>query len=157
AWVGSRLPKRRQRRSKSSANEPADRVSPRAGWKEAGTNGLPTLKCFGDRFLERTGETRGGFRATRSLPGFCPRCATSAEARQGRTAMSTRLVVRVTAPVLVISGLLLMIGVVAAWYVQRMQRTVSEDLLWNVHTMRAGEELEIYLREVGRQLNLFRI
>jgi signal transduction histidine kinase len=50
-----------------------------------------------------------------------------------------------------------MIGVVAAWYVQRMQRTVSEDLLWNVHTMRAGEELEIYLREVGRQLNLFRI
>jgi signal transduction histidine kinase len=71
--------------------------------------------------------------------------------------MSTRLVVRVTAPVLVISGLLLMIGVVGAWYVQRMQRAVSEDLLWNVHTMRAAEELEIYLREAGRHLNLFRI
>jgi signal transduction histidine kinase len=71
--------------------------------------------------------------------------------------MASRLIVRITAPILAISGLLLAAGVVGAWYVQRMQRNVSENLLWNVRTMRAAEELEIALREVGRQLHLFRI
>jgi signal transduction histidine kinase len=71
--------------------------------------------------------------------------------------MASRLVARITAPILAISGLLLAAGVVGAWYVQRMQRNVSENLIWNVRTMRAAEELEIALREVGRRLHLFRI
>src|SRR5271154_1992165 len=57
--------------------------------------------------------------------------------------MSSRLIVRVTAPVVAISLLLLAVGIGAAWQVQRWQKRVSQDLRVNVSGMRAGEELEI--------------
>jgi signal transduction histidine kinase len=69
--------------------------------------------------------------------------------------MSSRLLVRITAPILAISGLLLTVGVFGAWYVQGQQRSVSDKLLWNLRSMRAAEEVEIAFREIGRQLNLF--
>src|SRR5208337_3759009 len=71
--------------------------------------------------------------------------------------MASRLMVRITAPIMVISGLLLGLGLFGAWSVQRMQRTNSADLHENLGAMRAAEELEIALREMGRQINRFRI
>ncbi|HXG13189.1 MAG TPA: ATP-binding protein [Gemmataceae bacterium] len=69
--------------------------------------------------------------------------------------MTARLIVRMTAPLLVISGLLLAVGVGTAWYVQRLQKNASEVLTLNVASMRAAEELEIGLREVRNQLDRF--
>src|SRR5262245_35183726 len=69
--------------------------------------------------------------------------------------MNTRLVVRMTAPITAISVLLLAIGVVAAWYVHRLQKQTSYVLALNVASVRAAEELEIGVREVRTQLNLF--
>jgi signal transduction histidine kinase len=71
--------------------------------------------------------------------------------------MHSRLMVRMTAPILAISALLLTVGVVGAWYVQRLQRNVSGNLLWNVSSMRAAEELEMAVRDVRTQLDLFLI
>lgn len=69
--------------------------------------------------------------------------------------MSSRLVARMTAPVLGVSILLLGVGGLAAWYVQRLQRNASDVLAINVGSMRAAEELEIGLREIRTQMNQF--
>ena len=53
------------------------------------------------------------------------------------------------------SLLLLALGVGAAWYVHRLQQTVSEELRTNISGMRAGEELEILVREIRTQLDYF--
>ena len=71
--------------------------------------------------------------------------------------MSSRLILRLTAPLAAVSLLLLGVGVGAAWYVQRMQRSVSETLLVNVSSMRAAEEVEILIREVRTQFDHFLI
>jgi len=60
-----------------------------------------------------------------------------------------------TAPVVGVSILLLAVGVIAAWYVQRMQRNASDVLALNVGSMRAAEELEIGLREIRTQMNQY--
>jgi signal transduction histidine kinase len=60
-----------------------------------------------------------------------------------------------TAPVVGVSILLLGVGGVAAWYVQRLQRNASDVLAINVGSMRAAEELEIGLREIRTQMNQF--
>jgi signal transduction histidine kinase len=64
---------------------------------------------------------------------------------------------RLTAPLAVVSLLLLGVGVGAAWYVEQMQRRVSETLLVNVSSMRAAEEVEILIREVRTQFDHFLI
>lgn len=69
--------------------------------------------------------------------------------------MTARLMVRMTAPLLVISGLLLAVGVGAAFHVQSLQQNASEILTLNVASMRAAEELEIGLRDVRIQLDRF--
>jgi signal transduction histidine kinase len=69
--------------------------------------------------------------------------------------MTAHLMFRMTAPLLVISGLLLAVGVGAASYVQRLQQNASEILTVNVASMRAAEELEIGLREVRNHLDRF--
>jgi signal transduction histidine kinase len=69
--------------------------------------------------------------------------------------MTARLMVRMTAPLLVISGLLLAVGVGAAWHVQRLQRNASDILAHNIRSMRAAEEVEIDLREYQIQLDRF--
>jgi signal transduction histidine kinase len=69
--------------------------------------------------------------------------------------VNTRFMLRLTAPVVATSLLLLGVGVGAAWYVQRLQKSVSDDLRANVSGMRAAEELEIVVREFRTQLDHF--
>jgi signal transduction histidine kinase len=69
--------------------------------------------------------------------------------------MNTRLLIRMTTPVVATSLLLLAVGVGAAWYVHRLQRSVSDELRANVSSMRAAEELEILVREIRTQLDHF--
>ncbi len=71
--------------------------------------------------------------------------------------MSVRLIFRMTAPVVAISMLLAAVGVGAAWYVQNWQTTVSRELRVNASGIRAGEELEILVREVRTRLDRFLI
>jgi signal transduction histidine kinase len=71
--------------------------------------------------------------------------------------MRPALFVRVTVPVVVSSLFLLALGVWAAWYVQRWQKSVSRDLRVNVAGMRAAEELEIAVREARTRLDYYLI
>src|SRR5262249_18223616 len=65
------------------------------------------------------------------------------------------LVLRLTAPLVAVSLLLLAVGVGAAWYVHHMQRNVSHGLLVNVSSMRAAEEVEILMRDIRTQFDHF--
>jgi signal transduction histidine kinase len=67
--------------------------------------------------------------------------------------MSARLILRMTAPVVAISLLLLAFGVGAAWYVGSWQKAVARELRLNTSGIRAGEELEILLREARTRLD----
>ncbi|MBY0524679.1 MAG: histidine kinase [Gemmataceae bacterium] len=69
--------------------------------------------------------------------------------------MRRRLIVRLTTPILISSCLLLAVGALTVWYVQHMQRSNSDVLAVNIISMRAAEELEIGIREVRSQLDLF--
>jgi two-component system sensor histidine kinase HydH len=71
--------------------------------------------------------------------------------------MNARLFVRMTAPVVAISLLLLAVGVGAAWYVHHWQKTLAHEVRDNVKGMRAGEELEIFVRETRTRLDHFLI
>jgi CHASE3 domain sensor protein len=62
-----------------------------------------------------------------------------------------------TAPVVTVSCLLLLLGVVTAWYVHRLQQNAAETIALNVASIRAAEELEIGLREIRTNLNQFLI
>lgn len=69
--------------------------------------------------------------------------------------MKLSLLTRMTAPLVIVSVLLLFLGVVTAWYVHRLQHNASETLASNVSSIRAAEELEIGLREIRTGLNQF--
>ena len=69
--------------------------------------------------------------------------------------MVSPLVLRLTAPLVIVSLLLLGVGVGAAWYVHHMQRNVSQGLRVNVSSMRAAEEVEILIREMRTQFDHF--
>src|SRR4051812_22553088 len=71
--------------------------------------------------------------------------------------MNTRLLMRVTGPVVAVSLFLLALGVVAAWYLHRLQRNLSKVVVEDVASVRAAEELEIGIREVQAQLSSFLI
>ena len=72
--------------------------------------------------------------------------------------MNTRsLLLHLIAPVVATSFLLLALGIGTAWYVHRLQIKVSEDLLANTSGVRAGEKLEIHVREIRTQLDYFLI
>jgi len=62
---------------------------------------------------------------------------------------------RLTLPSAFISGLLLTVGVAAAWYVHRIQDDVSEMLAENITSVRAAEEFEIGMREVRTKIVLY--
>lgn len=55
--------------------------------------------------------------------------------------------------VFVLSALLLILGVSAAWYVKHLYRGLSDILDLNVASVRAAEELEIALRDIHSRLN----
>jgi len=71
--------------------------------------------------------------------------------------MNRRLLRHLTIPVVPISVLLLVVGIWAAWRVQRLQERVSLEVRENVSAMRAAEELEILVREFWSRLQQFRI
>ena len=60
----------------------------------------------------------------------------------------SRLTLRIVAPVVGVSGILLALGAMAAWYVHQLQNSSSDILVVNVSSVRAAEEIEIGMREV---------
>lgn len=62
---------------------------------------------------------------------------------------------RLTTPVSMVSLLLLIIATGAAWYIDRIQRSVSELLNNNVSSLRAAQELEVRIKETRTHLNRY--
>jgi signal transduction histidine kinase len=60
-----------------------------------------------------------------------------------------------TAPLAAVSFLLLLLGTVTAWYVQRLQKNAADILALNVSSIRAAEELEIGVREIRTRINQY--
>jgi two-component system sensor histidine kinase HydH len=71
--------------------------------------------------------------------------------------MRMRFFARMTWPILILSILTLAGGILAAWLVYRSQREASTALAQNAASMRAAEELVIWLRDVRHELHLFLI
>ncbi|HVC96802.1 MAG TPA: ATP-binding protein [Pirellulales bacterium] len=69
--------------------------------------------------------------------------------------MSTRFILRMAAPMVGLSLLLLAVGVVAAWYVHSQQKENSDLLAGDVSSMLTAEDLEIQMREVRNRLNRY--
>ncbi len=69
--------------------------------------------------------------------------------------MKHGLLLRMTAPLVAVSVLLLLLGTVTAWYVHRLQKNAADTLALNVSSIRAAEELEIGLREIRTHINQF--
>ncbi len=70
--------------------------------------------------------------------------------------MKSRLVTRsVLAPAVFLSMLVLAVGVVAARYVQQLQRSNADVMAREVASMLAAEDLNVCMREFRHQLNLF--
>ncbi len=69
--------------------------------------------------------------------------------------MSIRYTLWILAPVLAISGLLLILGGAAAWYVHRLNKDVSDVLHEHVVGMVASERLVLAITDIGVELNRF--
>src|SRR5437763_14794278 len=65
--------------------------------------------------------------------------------------MAPRVWTGVAAPVAVVSGLLLVIAVGAAWYIRNLQQSVATMLADHVTSMRAAQELELSVRDLKNQ------
>jgi signal transduction histidine kinase len=71
--------------------------------------------------------------------------------------MQGRIVARLTAPVVVVSAVLVVIAFGAAWYVRDSQRNVSTMIESHVASVHAAQELEISLREIHVQFDRYLI
>lgn len=71
--------------------------------------------------------------------------------------MQSRLVVRLTAPVVAVSVVLMVVAIAAAWYARDSQRNVSLMLDSHVASVHAAQELEISLREIHVQFDRYLI
>jgi two-component system, NtrC family, sensor histidine kinase HydH len=69
--------------------------------------------------------------------------------------MRTRLPFRLSAPVMALSCLPLLVGAAAAWYVYQAQQAASENLAFDVGSIRAAEELAIGFRDVRSLLERY--
>lgn len=69
--------------------------------------------------------------------------------------MKPNVFLRIVAPVLAISILPLIVGVVAAWRVHADQKRASDALAFDVEGVRSGANLEIGIRDVRTDLNQF--
>ncbi|HEX8204048.1 MAG TPA: histidine kinase, partial [Isosphaeraceae bacterium] len=65
------------------------------------------------------------------------------------------MMVRLAAPVVAVSLLLLAVGVIGAWSVHRLQRDVTALMTQDVASVRAAEELVITLRQIETLLDQF--
>jgi two-component system, NtrC family, sensor histidine kinase HydH len=71
--------------------------------------------------------------------------------------MQSRIVARLTAPVIAVSASLIVVALGAAWYVRDSQRGVSVMLDSHVASVQAAQELEISLREIHVQFDRYLI
>jgi signal transduction histidine kinase len=71
--------------------------------------------------------------------------------------MQSRIVARLTAPVVAVSAFLIVVALGAAWYVRSSQREVSVMLGSHVASVRAAQELEIRLRQIHVQFDRYLI
>jgi signal transduction histidine kinase len=71
--------------------------------------------------------------------------------------MQSRIVARLTAPVIAVSASLIVVALGAAWYVRDSQHGVSVMLDSHVASVRAAQELEISLREIHVQFDRYLI
>ena len=69
--------------------------------------------------------------------------------------MSLRLTLRVAAPSIVISLLLLVVGSLGGWYVLRLQKRTAALVALDMATMRAAEQLVLSITEVRSELAEF--
>src|SRR5262249_54405754 len=69
--------------------------------------------------------------------------------------MPSKLVLRVTGPIIAISVLLLLMGIAAAVYVQRLQRDLSLIIAGNVSSVEAIQKFAEVIREVENSIKLF--
>lgn len=70
--------------------------------------------------------------------------------------MYNRLILKIAAPMILTSVMLVVLGVVAAWNVQRQQNVSSDLIQKEVHGMIAAQDLCSDLREIRYALNQFR-
>src|SRR5262249_54397308 len=73
----------------------------------------------------------------------------------GGSRMSARLKFRLSAPAMAVSCLPLVVGLLAAWHVQRSQHSASAAMALNVRSVRAAEELAIGIRDLRHHLDRF--
>lgn len=78
-----------------------------------------------------------------------------ASATAWNSGMGTRTIVNVTWPVMATSLLLLCLGVLAAWWVDKTQSENSKLIAQEVHGMVAAQDLYAKMREFRRNLDLF--
>src|SRR5689334_16010661 len=71
--------------------------------------------------------------------------------------MQSRIVARLTAPVVAVSAALIVVALGAAWYVRNSQREVSFMLDSHVASVQVAQELEISLREIHVQFDRYLI
>lgn len=69
--------------------------------------------------------------------------------------MNAKLVLRMTAPMVGVSLLLLAVGIVSAWYVHNLQKENSDLLALDVASMFTAEDIEIKMREVRSHMNRY--
>lgn len=71
--------------------------------------------------------------------------------------MTPQLVARLTAPVAILSLLLLVTALGSAWYIHHLQRTATEVMMNHIESVQAAQELEISIREISTQFNRYLI
>jgi signal transduction histidine kinase len=69
--------------------------------------------------------------------------------------MNPLLMARLTAPIAVVSGLLLAMAIAAAWYIRDMQQRATGPIATSVDSVIAAQELEISIREVNSQFQRY--
>jgi signal transduction histidine kinase len=74
-----------------------------------------------------------------------------------RLTLAPRIWTGIAAPVAVVSGLLLVIAGGSAWYIRDMQQSVANMLAENLTSLRAAQELELSVRDLRAQVDLYLI
>jgi two-component system sensor histidine kinase HydH len=67
---------------------------------------------------------------------------------------SSRILLKIAAPAIALSLLLLAVGITAAWHVQRQQQESSQLVAREVHGMLAAQQIFTQMREIRRELDL---
>ncbi|MBS0203596.1 MAG: hypothetical protein JSS49_11895 [Planctomycetes bacterium] len=70
--------------------------------------------------------------------------------------MRSQLILRIAAPMVLTSALLVVLGIAAAWNIQRQQRNSSDLIQKEVHGMIAAQDLCSDMREIRHELHQYR-